>query len=549
MRPTLRQTLCALALVAAAAAPRAGDPFPLGPEQLVNQTLGYQQEWGKVAMSADGSRLAVAWSSVLGNEVWVRFYDGDGTPRGPEQQVNTVLTQNVQDEPMVAMDAAGNVLVAWSDRNDYDGGGPGGMGCFGRIYGPDDQPITAEIQLNQKAAQSQWEPHPNALPGGGWSVSFNGDHDGDAYLTFFDTDGTPRGPDTKVNTFDSNGQTEAEHALTADGRLLFVFADFSGHGAGGTGTNLWARLYDETGAALQTEEFLVNENTLDFDQLEPRMAAAGIDYGFGGFVIVWEDWGNDGSGAGVYARLYDRDAQPLGPEFRVNGTVGGNQRLPEVAADHVGNFCVTWQDDSQGDWRIMARHFDRTGVPEGTQFVVSEGYPGDYLRPQVAVDASGELFAFTYSGPGKEGPGNNGEDVYLRLFERRAVTALGTPAIGGTHGWFLDLPGGEGEYYILAASFSANAGLALPDGRTLPVDFDQLFQFSLNNPNGPPSPFEGFQGFLGPSELATALVTLPSNPMLMGLPMHVAAATFDLDYSALKFQLRHVTRSQSVVIE
>ncbi|GJM20884.1 MAG: hypothetical protein DHS20C15_07990 [Planctomycetota bacterium] len=530
----------------------AGDPAPLGPELVVNETLGYQQEWGKVAMSQDGTRLAVAWSSVLGNEVWIRFYDGDGTPRGPEQQVNTVLIDGVQDEPMVAMDDAGNVLVCWSDRNDYDGGAMGTgekMGCFGRIFGPDDLPLGPEIQLNQKVAKSQWEPHPNALPGGGWSVSFNGDSDGDAYLTFFDTDGTPRGPDAQVNTFDSNGQTEAEHALTRDGQLLYVFADFSGHGAGGTGTNLWARLYDETGAALQTEEFLVNENTLDFDQLEPRMAAAGIDYGFGGFIIVWEDWGNDGSSAGIYARLYDRDAQPLGPEFRVNGSAAGTQRLPEVAADYLGNFCVTWQDDSQGDWRIMARHFDRSGKPEGNQFEVSEGYPGDYLRPQVALDASGELFAFTYSGPGKSGPGNNGEDVYLRLFERPAITPLGTPEIGGIHGWLLDLPGGEDQFYILAAAFSAGTGLALPDGRVLPVDFDALFRFSLNNPDGAPSPFEGFQGVLGTSELGLASVTLPSNPLLIGLPIHVAAATFDLEFAALKFQLRHVTRSRSVIIE
>lgn len=529
------------------AARAAGDPVPLGPEQRVNTTINYEQEWGKVAMSADGERIAVAWNSEADRNIYVRFLNGDGSPRSAELLVNGTLSSGRQDEPMIAMNALGQVFVTWSDRDNIDGGGPGGMGCFGRLYGANDLPLGVEFQVNQTAAQSQWEPHPNARPGGGWAVTFNGDHDGNAYLTLFDAAGMPLGGDTMINTFTNNGQTEAEHAITADGRIFTIFSDFSGQGGGG-GINLFGRLYSSsTGLPLQPNEFLINENTLGFDHLEPRMAAAGIDFGFGGFVIVWEDWGSDGSSSGIYARLYDRDSLALGPEFRVNQTTAGTQRLPEVAADHLGNFAVTWEDASQGDLRIVARLYDSLGSPRGDEFVVSEGFAGDYRRPSVAMDASGEHLAFAYGWDEAGDLGNKKVDVYLRLYDVPAIELGGTPTPGGQIELALELPGGAGLNYLIAASLSGLSGLPLPDGRHFDVDADLVFKYSVLHPNDG-LPFAAFAGTVGPSGSLDAAVNLPANPILAGLPFRFAALSFDLGEVGLLKQLRHVTRAREVTI-
>ena len=111
----------------------AGDVLvALDDEERANASNDYEQEWGKIAMAADGSGYAVAWDSALFHTLWLRYFDIDGVALGQDILVNDTLDQNIQDEPMIAMDAIGRVLVCWSDRNGYDGFQ---MGCFGRAYG------------------------------------------------------------------------------------------------------------------------------------------------------------------------------------------------------------------------------------------------------------------------------------------------------------------------------------------------------------------------------------------------------------------------------
>lgn len=538
-----RSWLPGLALSALAAGAPASDLVALGPEAVANDYTGWEQEWGKVAWTPDGSRMIVAWNG-LGtgpHEIHCRFFDGDGNPLGDEQQVNDSLDSGIQDEPMVAMDADGNSVVCWSDRAAYDGNN---MGCFGRAYGPDGVALGPEFQINELGDHaSQWEPMPCALPGGGWAFAFNGDDDGNAYLRLTDVDGTPRTGDLAINTFLNNGQTEAEVAASPDGTLFAVYADFGGNVQAGTGTNLLARVFDLDGDVLTPDEFVLNDSTLPFDQLEPRVAADGLD----GFVVVWEDWGNDGSGAGIWARRYASDGTPRGAEFQVNETTAGDQLLPEVACDHVGNFVVAWEDQSSGSGVIKARHYDRDGVPLGGEFVVSGGLVGHYRRPTLAVDQAGERVTFAYGGPGISG-GNNSQDVYLRHWEFRALDMPDTVSAGSTVDIDLHLPGGDGWVQRTLASFGSDLGVLLPDGRTLPLNIDPLFNHALFFPNTG-LPFANFTTILPVSGQATAQVILPANPAIVGATLHFATLSADPGMVGLVNQLRHVTRARAFTIQ
>ena len=540
VRPS-SQVLLALPLLASLAS--AGDLLPLASEGLANQYTQYEQEWGKVAMDAAGTRFAVSWNGpgTGTQEIFVRFFAIDGTPLSNEFQVNTTLKSGIQDEPMIALDEDGYLVVCWSDRNGYDGFN---MGCFGRVFDPTGAPLGPEFQINASMAPvSQWEPMPSALPGGGWVIAFNGDDDGNAYIRYFDRDGTPRTGDIEFNSYTNNGQTEAECAVLPSGVVMTTYADFGGNVMGGTGTNLFVRFYDGAGNLLSGLETVANSSTLPFDQLEPRIAADGLD----GFVMVWEDAGNDGSGYGIWCRRYDSSGQPKEPEFRVNQITAGNQRLPEVACDHVGNFIVCWEDASSGQTVVKARWYDRFAVPRGDEFTVSSFASGNSYRPTVAMDASGERVVFAFGGP-PVGGSNNSQDVFFRRFAFDALGLSGAGTIGTSEDLAIDLPGGEGLFYAVLASFSATSGVPLPDGRVLPVDLDPLFEHSLVFPNTG-FPFTGLQGVLGPSATAAAQVVLPANPVLIGVPMHFSALSLDTAFVGLKFQLRHVTRETSFTVQ
>lgn len=540
--------LVALALASDAAA---GDPLVFdGAETTTVVQQGWEQRWGKVAVDPRDGSFVCVWSTVVGHNLKLRWHTPDGAPVGGELLVNETLNAGRQDEPMAAFDDAGNLFVCWSDREGHDGFQ---MGVFGRVFGPDRQPLGPEFQISEAWQQSQWEPMPEALPGGGWVVAFNGDDDGEAYLRFLDTDGTPRTGDVSINTFDNNGQTEAEVAVSRDGVVLAVYADFGANVQAGTGTNLLARRFTLAGVALDPLEWVVNDGTLPFDQLEPRLAASRLPSGQGVFVMVWEDWGHDGDGAGIFARWYSTGGVPLGPEFQVNTSTAGDQRLPEVAVDHVGNTVITWEDNSTTEPRIVARAYGGGGAPLTGEVVVSgsEGAAGKgYSRPQVAVDPQGEHWVLAYGGPGAtDAPSfEQDRDVWLRRAPRPILDQLTAAATGSTAQLALDMPGAAGDFYLVGAALSGLVGLPLPDGRVLPLDLDPLFQQALLFPdNG--LPFLAFQGVLGlPAETTVGLV-IPPNPNLIGLPLRVAALSADLGLPGLANQLRHVSHPRTITIE
>jgi hypothetical protein len=73
------------------------------------------------------------------------------------------------------------------------------------------------------------------------------------------------------------------------------------------------RHYPCSGSNPLTSEIQVNGYTQD-DQTLPSVASDAA----GNVVIVWQSWGQDGDGWGVFANRYDSTGAALGDEFQVN---------------------------------------------------------------------------------------------------------------------------------------------------------------------------------------------------------------------------------------
>ena len=165
--------LLALAFMASQAS--AQDYFePNQAEFTVATPTTYQQIWSKVAIDSGGTFLAYAWCS--GQDIYVRFFWPDGTPRTGGIRCNPTLDVFTQDEPAVSIDANGRTLVAWSDRNGYDGEI---MGIFATLFDTNGSVLRSEFQVNVVGAESQWRPLIRPMPGGGFLVAWTGEWDGD----------------------------------------------------------------------------------------------------------------------------------------------------------------------------------------------------------------------------------------------------------------------------------------------------------------------------------------------------------------------------------
>jgi hypothetical protein len=204
--------------------------------------------------------------------------------------------------------------------------------------------------------------------------------DGAGYGIFgrrFVAGGAPVGGAFQVNTTTAGDQDEADADVNDDG--LFVVAWESPDAAQ---RGIKARLYNVTGAPL-SGELAVNTTTAG-DQFEPSVAIAEN----GHFLVVWTSAGQDGSGFGVYARLYSQSGVPLTGELQINVTTLGHQQYPAVAdLDTTNGFVVVWEGDDASDRGIYARRLNASAGFLSGETLVNSTTADDQDEPD--VDASG----------------------------------------------------------------------------------------------------------------------------------------------------------------
>ncbi len=132
------------------------DGATVGTEFLVNtHTPGAQGMGGlDVAVNDDGS-FVIVWNGnnfsepyLPGGEVYGKRYSSTGAVLGGEFQVNTTL-KGVAIQPSIANDAAGNFLVAYR-ADDRDRGG-----VFARYFGSDGTPMGPDFRVNQEEGGHQ----------------------------------------------------------------------------------------------------------------------------------------------------------------------------------------------------------------------------------------------------------------------------------------------------------------------------------------------------------------------------------------------------------
>ncbi|MBC8473021.1 MAG: hypothetical protein H8D56_26465 [Planctomycetes bacterium] len=153
--------------------------------------------------------------------------------------------------------------------------------------------------------------------------------------------------------------------------------------------NLAAVVIILVAAIICRAEFQVNTHTTN-KQENPDIAMDGA----GNFVIVWNSYLQDKSSNGVFGQRFDQNCNPLGEEFQINTTSGGNQREPSVAMDTAGNFVAVWQgpgtvEEDKED--IFARRFNLNGQPVGSEFRVNTNTNDKQLCPRTAMNNDGRF--------------------------------------------------------------------------------------------------------------------------------------------------------------
>jgi hypothetical protein len=275
----------------------------------------------------------------------------------------------------------------------------------------------------------------------------------------------------RINTYTTGAQALPAASPLTNGGFVEVWTSTQN----GSFANLTARRYDGSGAA-NGFEFRVNTYT-SFDK--SGLSAAPL--ADGGFVLVWQSPGEDGSGAGVYGQRYVVPGgiwQPGGSEFRVNTFTTGDEYAPSAAGDGTGRFVVVWAGANAAgvsNYGIFGQRYGTDGAPVGPEFRVDSATDGG-SSPAVAADAKGDFVVVWQRAGGISGRRYSSDGTPLdaqfdvvsaALPPLRATPAVASDAAGGfVVVWDLNY-GVEGRRYAssgapLGSEFTVSTYASVP---------------------------------------------------------------------------------------
>ena len=158
-------------------------------------------------------------------------------------------------------------------------------------------------------------------------------------------------------------------------------------GQDGNGAGVFARQFSFDGTPL-TDEFQVNTYWMNW-QAYPDIAT----FPNGDFIIVWQSWEQDGDNYGIYGQRFTLDCTPIGEEFQINTITEGCQGFsPKVETDAEGNFIVVWASGINTEtYDIYARYFNYNGVPQSDEFLVNSYTEGFQGWPSIAINNKGNF--------------------------------------------------------------------------------------------------------------------------------------------------------------
>jgi hypothetical protein len=371
-----------------------GEAAPLlreGEELPVNVTTKSAQIDPAVAVSPDGGSMVV-WTGppalpdnpFADQDVYGRFYDQTGSPRGGEVRLN-VRTAGAQWNARVAASPTGGFMAVWNDKDRV----------AARLYGADGQPLGGEIRVGMTAGL-QGRPAITSAPTGGFLVAWlDASGTGALRLQRFNAQGNRVGDE--VSLLQSGSALSLAASPAPGGGFLISWIESAGY----LETNVRALRLDASAQPLGDTTLVANIDAVRHPGY--HLGAVPVFHADGGFSVLWTTLGFNGqSGAnGLFARRYTASGEPAGDviTLRRQGSIG--DWAPAAVLLPSGATLALWYEGGRNDdldGGTFGRLYDPSWRPLGGEFRVNTFTQAQQGAPAVAADAAGGIFAAWQSG-------------------------------------------------------------------------------------------------------------------------------------------------------
>ncbi|KAJ3446348.1 dystroglycan-related [Anaeramoeba flamelloides] len=438
----------------------------IGDEIQVNSYTDNDQTDPSVSCFTNGNCVFV-WVSPKDDEnggIWGRIIDSSGDPVTDEFHVNTVTT-GFQKEPVVdTFSENDNFVVAWTTFGE-DGDG---YGVYAQIFESDGTVVDDNFQVNRETEDDQYEPTVATISSTDFVIAYTSD-DGakERILAQVFTGAAARiGSEFQVASEAYNEHQKHPNVAKINFKGSFVIG-WTWENKDGDGDSVWGRIFDRDGNA-EGDEWRINTYTTG-DQKAVRLSPVNNQ---SDFVAVWASYGQDGDNYGVYGQLFTKDGTTIGSEFQVNTVTTSNQVTPDVArCFDLERFLVVYASD-EVDLDVYGQYFESDGTKSGDQFRINTYTQSAQQYPRVATVINSEKeFVVTFQSYGADG---SQEGIFAQRYADSDSPVLENPIPDFTLYW-----GIEDQYQFPENTFSdpENGNLVYSVERTDGGSFPDWFSF------------------------------------------------------------------------
>jgi len=136
---------------------------------------------------------------------------------------------------------------------------------------------------------------------------------------------------------------------------------------------------------------------------------------------------------------------------------------------------------------------------------------------------------------------NSNNTDSLPLIYPKFLSIIGSSTLGNSFKLKIRSPLTPNKPYLILAAHSNTPPIILSDGRRVYLQYDQLLDFTLLNPNS--QYFQNSFGILDNNGLATATITIPNYPFLLGLPLYFGFVVIDPSASSGVSTISHTIKT------
>jgi VCBS repeat-containing protein len=419
----------------------------IGAETRINSTSVSEQSPSVAGLSNGG--YVVTWMSYGqdgdGWGIYGQRYDASGTAVGGETQINTTTVSD-QIDPSVAALNNGGYIVTWASSDPTTGN----FDVYGQRYDASGNAVGGETLIDTPTGSDQLNPKVAGLSDGGYVVTWEAlDPVTSNYGLFeqrYDASGKAVGGETQIDI--PTGYDHCNQTVTGlkGGGWVVAWMSFDG-----SDYNVFEQRYDASGAA-SGGEIRVNTTTANI-QGYPSIAALSD----GGYEVTWSSLAQDGSGWGVYGQRYDASGNAVGSETLINSTTANDQMYPSVAGLTGGGDAVAWMSSVQdgSGWGVYDKVYSPSTGPSGAS---GPSDPPAPLPPVVVAEnaSATEAGGVNNTTPGVNPTGNvlthdtdpNGDALMVSAVSHGVTTGVVGSALVGDHGTLTLNPDGSYTYVV-----------------------------------------------------------------------------------------------------